>query len=87
MRRQRYESEDRLDCQAQLVTKEFVQAMHGLYFEWRALTSTAPTIVRLAFLVQRDDWGGFRDRLEARIPAPAPRRLMVLGPWPPYSFV
>ncbi len=87
LRRQRYESKDRLDRQAQLATEDFVQAMHGLYCDWRTLTSRIPAIVRLAFLVQRDLWKAFRERLEVLTPERASRRCTLLGPWPPYSFV
>jgi len=86
LRRKRYESKDRLDCQAQLATEDFVQVLHGLYRDWRTLTSTVPTIVRLAFLVQRDFWTAFRQRLETKIPDQISRRFTLLGPWPPYSF-
>jgi hypothetical protein len=87
LRRQRYEFRDRLDRQVQLVTEDFVQAMHGLYGDWRTLTSTVPTVVRLAFLVQRKLWTVFRQRLETKILEQASRRCTLLGPWPPYSFV
>ena len=87
LRRQRYEWKDRLDRRARLAAENFVQAVHGLYREWRALTSTMPAIVRLAFLVPRDLWGAFRERLEATMPEQASRQCTLLGPWPPYSFV
>ena len=86
-RRQHYEQADQLDRQAQLTSKDFVQAVHGLYREWRTLTSTIPGIVRLAFLVPRDLCGAFQDRLKATLPEQAARRYTLLGPWPPYSFV
>jgi hypothetical protein len=86
LRRKRYETKDRLDRQAQLASEDFVQALHGLYRDWRTLTSTVPTIVRLAFLVQRDFWKAFRQRLETKIPEQISRRCTLLGPWPPYSF-
>ena len=87
LRRQRYEWKDRLDRQAQLVIRDFVQAVHGLYREWRTLTSTVPAVVRLAFLVPRDLWGTFQERLEATMPGQTSRQCTLLGPWPPYSFV
>jgi len=95
LRRQRYESKDRLDRQAQLATEDFVQAMRGLYCEWRTLTSTVPAVVRLAFLVRRESWKTFRQRLEEKIresvspreTEQVSRRSTLLGPWPPYSFV
>jgi hypothetical protein len=87
LRREHYVSADRLDRQTQLVTEEFVQAVHGLYCDWRPLNSTVSGIVRLAFLVQRVFWKAFRQRLEAAIQDRASRRCTLLGPWPPYSFV
>ena len=86
-RRQRYAWKDRLDRQTKLVTEDYLRAMRGLYSEWQTLTSTVPTIVRLAFLVQRDLGDAFRQRLETTIPTQTSRRCTLLGPWPPYSFV
>ncbi len=87
LRRQCYEWKDQLDRQAQRVTENFVQAVRGLYRQWRVLTSTAPTTIRLAFLVQRNHWEAFRSRLGAVEPNPASQRYTLVGPWPPYSFV
>jgi hypothetical protein len=87
LRRQRYEWKDQLDRQAQRVTENFVQAVQGLYRQWRVLTSTVPTTVRLAFLVQRNHWEAFRNRLETIESNQACQRYTLLGPWPPYSFV
>ncbi len=87
LRRQRYEWKDQLDCQTQRVTENFVQAVQGLYRQWRVLASTVPTTVRLAFLVQRNHWEAFRKRLETIEPNQVCQRYTLLGPWPPYSFV
>ena len=87
LRRQRYAWQDRLERQARLAVENFVQAMHGFYREWRSPSSTVPTIVRLAFLVPRDIWGAFRERLAAAAAEQAFRQHTLLGPWPPYSFV
>jgi hypothetical protein len=87
LRRQRYAWKDRAERQARLAAESFVQTMQGLYREWRAPISPVPTIVRLAFLVPRDLWGIFRERIEAATPGQASRQCTLLGPWPPYSFV
>jgi hypothetical protein len=87
LRRQRYASIDRLARQARLATEDFVQAMHGLFCDCRTLSSTVPTVVRLAFLVRRDLWATFRNRIAALMPGRASQRCTLLGPWPPYSFV
>ena len=87
LRRQCYEWKDQLDRQAQRVTENFVQAVKGLYRQWRVLTSTAPTTLRLAFLVPRNHWEAFRNRLETVEPDLAGQRYTLVGPWPPYSFV
>jgi hypothetical protein len=87
LRRQCYEWKDQLDGQAQRVTENFVQAVQGLYRQWRVLTSTVPTTVRLAFLVQREHWEAFCHRLETIPPSQACQRYTIVGPWPPYSFV
>jgi hypothetical protein len=87
LRRQCYEWKDQLERQAQTVTENVVQAVQGLYRQWRLLASAAPTTVRLAFLVQRNQWDAFRRRLESVEPSDACRRYTLFGPWPPYSFV
>ena len=87
LRRQQYEWKDQLDRQVQSVTENFVQVVQGLYRQWRVLTSTVPTTVRLAFLVQRKHWETFSHRLQAIEPNQACQRHTLLGPWPPYSFV
>jgi hypothetical protein len=87
LRRQCYEWKDQLDRQAQTATENFVQAVRGLYRQWRVLTSTVPTTVRLAFLVQRNHWEAFCRRLESIEPNQAFQRYTRVGPWPPYSFV
>jgi hypothetical protein len=86
-RRQCYAWKDQLERQTQTVTGSLVQAVEGLYRQWRLLASTTPATVRLAFLVQRNHWEAFRRRLETAEPNDACRRYTLLGPWPPYSFV
>jgi hypothetical protein len=87
LRRQRYQWKDQWDSQAQSVTENLVRAVHGLYRQWRVLTSTVPTTLRLAFLVPRNHWESFRNRLGTIELAQASLRYTLLGPWPPYSFV
>jgi hypothetical protein len=87
MRRQRYEWKDRLEEQAQTVADRYVQTLRDLYRDWRKWNPWRPGLVRLAFLVHRDRWEAFRERLYAlRAETPAERSICV-GPWPPYSFV
>jgi hypothetical protein len=86
-RRQRYEWKDQLDCQTEKVTENVVQAVYGLYRQWRLLSSTVPTTIRMAFLVPRNHWEAFCTRLEGIERNEACQRYTRLGPWPPYSFV
>jgi hypothetical protein len=87
LRWQCYQWKDQRDRQTQGVREHFVRAVQGLYRQWRVLTSTAPTTLRLAFLVQRDHWEAFRNRLQTVEPNLACQRYTLVGPWPPYSFV
>jgi len=82
-RRTSYQWEDRLDDQAEL----YMQALQGLYRDWRRLPSPSLGSVRLSFLVERLRLGSFQHRLNTLTSEQECDRFVLLGPWPPYSFV
>jgi hypothetical protein len=86
-RRALYEYDDRLTGQAGPTTDRYVQGLDGLYRQWRCLASSLPGVIRLAFLVERDRVGLFRERLKTLHDARQGELCEFLGPWPPYSFV
>lgn len=86
-RRAFYQREDRLSGQADRTTDRYVRGLEGLYRQWRCLTSSLPGVIRLAFLIERDDVGLFRERLKTLADARRGELCELLGPWPPYSFV
>jgi hypothetical protein len=86
-RRQQYEWQDRACRQSQQAVADHLQALGGLYRQWRRLTPAPPGLVRLAFLVERSCCGAFRERLTHWQTRQRDARCTLLGPWPPYSFV
>lgn len=82
-RRTSYQWEDRLDDQAEL----YVRALQGLYRDWRRLPSPSLGSVRLSFLVERLRLGSFQHRLNTLTSEQECDRFVLMGPWPPYSFV
>ncbi len=86
-RRAIYQREDRLSGQAGRTTDRYVRGLDGLYRQWRNLASSLPDVIRLAFLVERDRVGLFRERLKVLHDAKQGELCELLGPWPPYSFV
>ena len=72
------------DC---LIVQQFVERLHGCYRQWRKLQSSPSYPIRLAFLVEQDRVAAFRSRLESTCGTDQQGRCVILGPWPPYSFV
>ncbi len=73
--------------QTRLIVGQFVEMLHGYYRQWRKLAPTPSHPIRLAFLIERDRVTAFQDCVKnARGPCQE-ERCVVLGPWPPYSFV
>ena len=81
-RRLLYEGVDAVNRLANQTVEQLVDQLRDGYRVWRQLPSPSPDIVRLAFLVDRSGVEAFRRRLEQ-----CEQRCVVLGPWPPYSFV
>jgi hypothetical protein len=86
-RRARYQQRDRLGTQADLAADTCIQSLGGLSRDWRRLSPTAPGIVRLAFLVERNRTEAFAQRVEILRTKNIGGRYALVGPWPPYSFV
>jgi len=86
-RKRQYQWQDCVCAQAQQVVEDYVQALRGLYRDWRRLANSPFGLVRLAFLVERDCLNAFRDRLAHGPTAPVGKHCTLLGPWPPYSFM
>jgi hypothetical protein len=85
-RRARYQDDDADTRQAGLVVERIVGLVQDECREWRKLPSPSPRLVRLAFLVERDRAAAFRGRLADCGRELSGTALLVLGPWPPYSF-
>ncbi len=86
-RRSYYQSADEDVEQDRSTVQQFVERLHGCYRQWRKLPSSPSHRIRLAFLVERDRVMAFRSRVENARKACQEGRCVVLGPWPPYSFV
>jgi hypothetical protein len=86
-RRALYQYDDQLTGQAGPITDRYVRGLDGLYRQWRTLASSLPEVIRLAFLVERDRMGLFRERLNVLRSTEPGELCELLGPWPPYSFV
>jgi hypothetical protein len=67
--------------------RQFVEPLHGCYREWRNLQPSPSHPIRLAFLVERDRVAAFQSRAENARKTHLKGKCVVLGPWPPYSFV
>ena len=70
-----------------MIVQQFVERLHGCYRQWRKLPSSPSHPIRLAFLVERDRVAAFQSRVESTCSTDQEGRCVVLGPWPPYSFV
>jgi hypothetical protein len=81
-RRSLYEGVDAVSRLANQTVEQLVEQLRDGYRVWRQLPSLSPDVVRLAFLVDRGGVEAFRRRLEQ-----CEQSCVVLGPWPPYSFV
>jgi hypothetical protein len=87
LRRAQYAWADELGCQAESAVSRYVALAGDLCRDWCRLICQSPGLVRLALLVDHQQVDALRKRLET---APKPRqveRCVLLGPWPPYSFV
>ena len=86
-RRTHYQRADENAERDRLIVQQFVERLHGCYRQWRKLQSSPSHPIRLAFLVERDRVVAFRNRLENTCSTDQEGRCVILGPWPPYSFV
>ena len=86
-RRSHYQRADENTEQDRLTVQQFVERLHGCYRQWRKLQSSPSHPIRLAFLVERDRVMAFQSRMASTCSTDQERRCVVLGPWPPYSFV
>jgi hypothetical protein len=86
-RRAFYQRTDEDAEQDRWMVRQFVERLHGYYRQWRKLPASPSHRIRLAFLVERDRVTAFQSRVENARKACQEGRYVVLGPWPPYSFV
>jgi len=86
-RRSHYHRTDENVERDRLLVQHFVEGLHGCYRQWRKLPASPSYPIRLAFLVERDRVTAFQSRVENAGKARQDGRCVVLGPWPPYSFV
>jgi hypothetical protein len=87
IRRRQYAWKDDLEGWARRVAQDCVQAIEGLYCEWRSLAAARPEMLRLAFLVRRNHWQVCHERLTNWMNTVSQPHGTPLGPWPPFSFV
>jgi hypothetical protein len=86
-RRACYQQADEDAERDQSIVRQFVERLHGYYRQWRELQSSPSHAIRLAFLVERDRVAAFQRCVENARKACQDGRCVILGPWPPYSFV
>jgi hypothetical protein len=86
-RRTRYRRHDRLLAQAQAIADTYLQALSGLFRQWRRRSPEPPGTVRLALLVQREQASAVAQRVAVLRSQRIGGRCGLSGPWPPYSFV
>ena len=86
-RRSHYQRADENTEQDRLTVQQFVEGLHGYYRQWRKLPPSSSHPIRLAFLVERDRVMAFQSRMASTCSTNQEGRCVVLGPWPPYSFV
>jgi len=86
-RRDYYAQRDRRNQSTGSATTAYVEALRGSWREWRPLPDATPGIVRMAFLVEGARLPEFHARFQEVRQARANERSVLLGPWPPYSFV
>jgi len=86
-RRSHYQRVDEDELRGGSIVQQFVERLQSYYRQWRKLQSAPSHPIRLAFLVERDRVAAFQARLENTCSTDQEGRCVVLGPWPPYSFV
>jgi hypothetical protein len=86
-RRSHYRRADEDVEEDRLLVQQFVERLDGCYRQWRKLPASPSHRIRLAFLVERDRVAAFQGGVETARKACPQGRCVVLGPWPPYSFV
>ncbi len=86
-RRDYYAQRDRRNQRTGSATTAYVEALQGSWREWHPLPDAPPGIVRMAFLVEGIRLPEFHVRFQEVRQARADERSVLLGPWPPYSFV
>ncbi|MBU4270882.1 MAG: GvpL/GvpF family gas vesicle protein [Planctomycetes bacterium] len=86
-RRSHYRRLDGGEERERSIVRQFVERLHGCYRQWRKLQSSPSHPIRMAFLVEQDRATAFRSRLEKTCETYREGRCVILGPWPPYSFV
>ena len=80
--------EDALKERARGVARELELALAGWVLERRELLLPTPRIaVRAAYLLEPAGAGAFHEAVAAMRDARSDVRLLLSGPWPPYSFV
>jgi hypothetical protein len=86
-RRSHYRRTDDSAERDRLIVEQVVERLCGFYRQWRKLISSPSCPIRLAFLIEKGREAAFRSRVESTCRAERDRRCVILGPWPPYSFV
>jgi hypothetical protein len=86
-RRSYYQRADGNAEQGGLLVHKYVEGLQGCYRQWRKLPSSPSDRIRLAFLVERDRTTTFQSRADSIRKTSQESRCIILGPWPPYSFV
>jgi hypothetical protein len=86
-RRSHYHHADEDATQSHLIVQQFTESLDGYFRQWRRLSPSPSHSIRLAFLIERDRATAFQGRVKLIRDTCWKGLCVVLGPWPPYSFV
>jgi hypothetical protein len=85
-RRSHYQKADEDAERHESIVQQLVERLNGCFRQWRKLRPSLSHPIRLAFLIEQGRVAAFRSRLENACRSDQ-RQCVILGPWPPYSFV
>ncbi len=76
-----------MSAQSQWAADTYLRALKGLIRDWRRRGPEPPGMVRLAFLVEREQAAAFARRVAMLRSMQIGQQCTLFGPWPPYSFL
>ena len=87
MRRAVYERRERWNDLAEATVERCTAVLDGLFLEFRRRLPEPAGVLRLAFLVKRELAAEFAQCVRSFGFPTVVSSIVLLGPWPPYSFV